>query len=107
MSCKIFFLNLRQNVWEGEPRYTPTKGSKELESLLSFLTDIMIGIKYNTVNFLEVTTYIRVIPQGTVDNNLEPDRLASLKALNRSQLLQTTNPLISRHLSGSPNCAWY
>ncbi len=33
---------------------------------------------------------IRVIPEGS-----------------RSQLLQTTNSLIARPLSGSPNCAWY
>ena len=47
--------------------------------------------------------YIRVIPQGTVDNNLGPDRLASPKAL----VLRTTNPLIARPLSESRNCAWY
>ena len=49
---------------------------------------------------------IRVIPQGTVDNNLGPDRLVGRSQGSRSQLLQTTNPLIARPLSGSPNCAW-
>ena len=49
---------------------------------------------------------MRVIPQGTVDNNLGPDHLAGPKD-SRSQLLQITNPLIARPLSGSPNCAWY
>ncbi len=47
----------------------------------------------------------RVIPQETVDNNLGPERLAGQKGI-RSQLLQTTIPLITRPLSGSPNCAW-
>ncbi len=46
-----------------------------------------------------------IIPQGTVDNNLGLDRLSGTKAL--SQLVQTTNPLISRPLSGSPKCIWY
>ena len=41
-----------------------------------------------------------------VDNNLGPDRLEGPKG-SISQLLQTTNPLIARPLSGSPNCAWY
>ena len=39
------------------------------------------------------------IPQGAVDNNLGPDRLAGHKA-------PDPNPLIARPLSGSPNCAW-
>ncbi len=42
---------------------------------------------------------MQFILQGTVDNNLGPDRLA------RSQLLQTTNSSIARPLSGSPNSA--
>ncbi len=53
------------------------------------------------------TPHIRLIPQGTVDNNLGPDRFAGPKALNRFLLLQATNHLIARPLSGSPNCAWY
>ena len=47
---------------------------------------------------------IRGIPQGTVDNTLGPNRLAGPKD-SRSQLKQTTNPLIARPLSESPNCA--
>ena len=50
-------------------------------------------------------TYNRVIPQGTVDNNLESDCLAGPKALD-PLLLQTTKPLIARSLSEYPNCAW-
>ena len=49
------------------------------------------------------TNIIRLIPQGTVDNNLGPDRLASPKA-RKLQKLQKINPLIARPLSGSPNC---
>ncbi len=49
---------------------------------------------------------IRLIPQGTVDNNLGPGRIEGPKALG-SQLLKTTNHLIARPLSTSPNCAWY
>ncbi len=47
-----------------------------------------------------------IITQGTVDNNLGPDRLSGPKALD-PKLLQTTNPLIARPLSGSPNWSWY
>ena len=47
-----------------------------------------------------------LIPQGTADNNLGPDRLEGPK-VSRSQLLQTTIPLIARPLSINPNCAWY
>ena len=45
---------------------------------------------------------IRVIPQGTVYNNLGPDRLAGPKALDPNYCRQPT-----LWLSGSPNCAWY
>ena len=48
---------------------------------------------------------LRVIPQGTVDNNLGPEPFSKPYG-SRSQLLQTTNPLIALPLSGSPNCAW-
>ncbi len=37
---------------------------------------------------------LRITPQGTVVNNLEPDHLAGPKAL-ISQPLQTTNPMIA------------
>ena len=46
------------------------------------------------------------MPQGTVDNNLGPDRLAGPKALDPNHCRQQT-PLIARPVSGSPNCAWY
>ena len=49
---------------------------------------------------------IRFIPQGTVDNNLGPVRSGISKGF-ISQLWQTTTPLIARHLSVSPYCAWY
>ncbi len=55
---------------------------------------------------MHILHIIKLIPQGKVDDNLGPDRLAGPKG-SRSQLLQTTNPLIARPLSGSPNCAWY
>ena len=47
-----------------------------------------------TTKAIFLTLIIRFIPQGTVDNNLGPDRLAGPKALT-SQLFQTTNPLIA------------
>ncbi len=43
-----------------------------------------------------------LIPQWTVRS-----RPFSRSKGYRSQFLQTTNPLIARPLSGSPNCAWY
>ena len=83
---------------------------------------VIISLSYKTqknVSFLNITftkkqrsillkilTLIRLIPQWTVDNNLGPDRFRRSQG-SRSQLLQTTNPLIARSLSGSPNCAWY
>ena len=50
--------------------------------------------------------FVRITPQGTVDNNLGPDRLAGPKALDPNYCRQPTL-LIARPLSGSPNCAWY
>ncbi len=44
--------------------------------------------------FFTLRPYIRVIPQGTVDNNLGPDRLAGPKAL-------------APNYCRSANCAWY
>ena len=44
------------------------------------------------------------MPQGTVDNNVEPDRSAGPMAL-ISQLFQKTNPMVVRLLYESPNCA--
>ncbi len=41
---------------------------------------------------------MRLIPQGTLDNNLGLDHLAGTKAL-YTQSLQTTNTLIVRYLS--------
>ena len=49
---------------------------------------------------------IQVIPQGTVYNNLGPDRLAGPKALDPNYCRQPT-PLIARPLSGNPNCEWF
>ncbi len=46
---------------------------------------------------------IRLIPQGTVDNNLWLDCLAGPKALDPNYC--RTNPLIARPLSESPNFA--
>ena len=40
----------------------------------------------NTITY----TYIRVIPQGTVDDNLGPDRLAGPKALDPNYCRQPT-----------------
>ncbi len=50
--------------------------------------------------FLYFLTFviIQLIPQGTIDSNLGPDRLAGW---------QTTNSLIARPLYGSPNCVLY
>ncbi len=45
-----------------------------------------------------------IIPQGTVDNNVQV--LKQVQKALTSHLLQATNPLIARHLSGGPNCAW-
>ena len=61
---------------------------------------ILVSLKYK-----KPFSYIRVIPQGTVDNNLGPDRLADPKALDPNYYRQ--HSLIARPLSGSPNCAWY
>ncbi len=58
----------------------------------------------NSFTPMGLYTYIRVIPQGTVDNNLGPDRLAGPKAVDPNYCRQLT--LIARPLSGSPNCAW-
>ena len=41
-----------------------------------------------------------------IDNSIGPDRLSCPKVLT-SQLQQTTDPLIARPMSGSPNYAWY
>ncbi len=66
-------------------------------------------LRYNNVTkFLCKATQfgrklLRIIHQRTVDNNEGPDRLAGLKAL-ITKLLQTTNSLIARYLSGSHNC---
>ncbi len=56
---------------------------------------------------LELVTFIRFIPQGTVDNNLPRARPFSRSKGSRSQSLQTTNPLLERSLSGCPNCVLY
>ena len=42
---------------------------------------------------------------NTSDKNAEPELLADLNTL-KSQLMQTSNPLIVRLLSQNPNCAW-
>ena len=48
---------------------------------LDFFADLDIfGYRFNFLTRHD-KAYIRVIPQGTVDNNLGPDRLAGLKAL--------------------------
>ncbi len=39
---------------------------------------------------IECRPYIRVIPQGTVDNNLGPDRLAGSKTLDPNYSRQLT-----------------
>ena len=41
---------------------------------------------------------LTVIPQGTVDNNLGPDRLAGPKAIDPNYFRQLTNTLIARPL---------
>ncbi len=66
--------------------------------------NITIMFSYN-VSLSVMEYYIRVIPQGTADNNLGLDRKSRFQG-SRSQLLQTTNLLIARPLFGSPNCAW-
>ncbi len=71
--------------------------------MISFVTRMNIFLKFS---ILKHDKYLRFIPQGTVDTNLGPDRLAGPEALD-PKLLQTTNPLIARPLSGSPNYAWY
>ncbi len=48
---------------------------------------------------------IRLIPQGTVDNNPGPDHLEGQKALNRNY--SDNQPFDCTTLSGSPYCAWY
>ena len=53
----------------------------------------------------EMLYFIRFISQGTVDNNLGPERLAGPKALDPNPCRQTTNPMIARPLTGSPNYA--
>ncbi len=63
--------------------------------------------KYQVRDFSPLTLYIRVIPQGTVDNNYRARPFSRSQAGSRFQILQTTNPLIARPLSGSLNCAWY
>ena len=50
-------------------------------------------------------SYVTIIPQGTVDNNLGPDCLGGPKALYPIQSYKTTNPLFTEPLSGSPYCA--
>ncbi len=48
--------------------------------------------------YVEIMLVIRVIPQGTVDNNLGPDRLVGPKALDPNYCRQPTQP--------TTNCAW-
>ena len=52
-------------------------------------------------------SHLRVIPQGTIADNLGPDRLAVPKALDLQSFQSTTNPLIAQPLSESHvmNCA--
>ena len=52
-------------------------------------------------NYSELRIYW-LIPLGTVDNNVEPDRLMGPKTLT-SQLLRTTNPLITQLLFAGSN----
>ncbi len=61
------------------------------------------NLDYGYLGFLKLfvqiySCCIRVIPQGTVVNNLGPDRLVDPNPCRQ------TNPLIARPLSGS---AWY
>ncbi len=65
----------------------------------------IIDLSFNLIEAIKpvILSFIRLIPQVTVDNNLGPDRFAGLKS--RPLLLKSTNPLIARPLSGSPNCA--
>ena len=59
------------------------KAKKTLDGITIVLTRAD-HIKYQvnmSSNILQEHTYIRVIPQGTVDNNLGPERLAGPKAL--------------------------
>ena len=63
-----------------------------------------VGGFQRSLRFLILVPTLRVIHQGTVDNNLGPDRLANPKALEHDNT--DNQPLIARPLSGSPNCAW-
>ena len=91
-------------------RYT----SPKLLTFLNFqqdfgqLLEICIFVVVKLLYRLQLLFLIRLIPLGTVDNNLGPDRLEGPKALEtRSHILHTTNPLIASLLSGSPYCVWY
>ena len=53
-----------------------------------------------------IVLVLRFMRQGTVIQNLGPNRLAGQKALDPNYCRQTI-PLVARPLSGSPNCAWY
>ncbi len=63
-------------LWETLPTRRPT------EKRDSFYEE-------EPINVME-SRYIRVIPQGTVDNNLGPDRLAGPKALDPNYCRQPT-----------------
>ena len=57
---------------------------------------VLVKMNCNTLGWLQIlptttkTKYIRVIPQGTVDNNLGSDRLAGPKALDPNYCRQPT-----------------
>ncbi len=48
------------------------------------------AVSLAVVNGAFQTQYVRVIPQRAVDNNLGPDRLAGLKALDHNYCRQPT-----------------
>ena len=63
---------------------------------------------WQLIIFMTWLIYLRLntSAQGTVVNNQGPDRFIMSKS-SRFQSLQTTNPLIARPLSESPNCAMH
>ncbi len=56
-----------------------------LEFPIDFKLEMIIPISYNSY-----VHYIRLLPQGTVDNNLGPNRLAGPKTLDPNHYRQPT-----------------
>ncbi len=83
MRTIIIRLNLHKHFFQ---RAKGSGNNKKMMCFLEFLIFFHIQRNYFIIN----NCSIRVIPQGTVDNNLGPDRLVGPKALDPNYCRQPT-----------------